>query len=73
MRILVDAIKGANQSIQVAVGEASVGYQSILLTPEIARWVAERLVREANKVEAWGGASEKVAKECTCPPQETSS
>lgn len=67
MRILVKAIMGVEQSVGIGLENEGRPVASILLTPEIARWVADRILAAANEVEAMGGVSDVIARQCVMP------
>jgi hypothetical protein len=67
MRILVKAIMGVDQSVGIGLENEGHAVGSILLTPEVARWVAGQILAAANEVEARGGTSDDVARQCKMP------
>ena len=62
MRILIKAFLG--DGVGIALEENGSLVKSILLTPEVARGVADLIRAAADQVEFSGGASSDVAAQC---------
>jgi hypothetical protein len=67
VKILVKAIMGVDQSVGIALENEGHHVGSILLTPEVARWVADHILAAANEVEAMGGTSDALRRQCVMP------